>query len=93
MLPKMPPSGAPAPKHPNAMSFIRPGGKVTPKMPKAVGAMAAAAKPCRPLMMSNPISLVMNGGMIEVIVKNTDPQMKIRRRPYTSASLPQSSYS
>jgi len=35
----------------------------------------------------------MKGGMIEVIVKKTDPQMKIRRRPYTSANLPQSSLS
>lgn len=92
MLPKMPPRGAPAPKQPKAMSLVRPGAKVTPRMPRAVGAIAAAARPCRPRMMSKPISLVMNGGSIEVTVKKTEPQRKMRRRPYTSASLPQSSY-
>jgi len=42
--------------------------------------------------MLKPISFVMNGGMIDVIVKKTDPQMKMSRRPYTSANLPHSNY-
>jgi hypothetical protein len=92
MFPKIPPSGAPAPKQPNAISFMRPGGKVTPKIPRAVGAMAAAAKPCKPLMISKPISFGMKGGMMDVMVKKADPQRKMRRRPYTSASLPHSNY-
>lgn len=29
---------------------------------------------------------------MDVIVKKTDPQMKMSRRPYTSANLPHSSY-
>jgi hypothetical protein len=54
--------------------------------------MAAAARPWRPRMMSKPISFVMKGGMMDVIVKKTDPQMKMSRRPYTSANLPHSNY-
>ena len=42
--------------------------------------------------MLKPISFVMNGGMMDVTVKKADPQMNIRRRPYTSANLPQSNY-
>lgn len=87
----MPPRGAPAPKQPKAMSFVRPGGKVFPKIPRAVGAIAAAARPWKPLITSKPISFGMKGGMMEVIVKKTEPQTKMRRRPYTSANLPQSS--
>jgi hypothetical protein len=45
IFPNIPPRGAPAPKQPKAMSFVRPGGKVFPKIPRAVGAIAAAARP------------------------------------------------
>ena len=45
IFPNIPPKGAPAPKQPKAMSFVRPGGNVFPRMPRAVGAMAAAARP------------------------------------------------
>lgn len=43
-------------------------------------------------MMSKPISFVMKGGMMDVTVKKTEPQMKMSRRPYTSANLPHSNY-
>src|SRR5690348_7663922 len=42
--------------------------------------------------MSKPISFGINGGITEKIVNATDPQRKIMRRPYTSASRPQSNY-
>lgn len=92
MFPKIPPNGAPAPKHPNAISLLLPGGNVFPSIPSAVGAIAAAANPCSPLITSKPISFLINGGTIDVSVKNTDPHIKICRRPYTSASLPHSNY-
>jgi hypothetical protein len=38
--------------------------------------------------MSNPISLGMNGVMMDVSVKAAEPQRKIMRRPYTSARRP-----
>jgi hypothetical protein len=81
MFPITPPRGAPAPKHPNATSFDLPGGKVVPRIPRAVGAMAAAARPFKPRNMSNPISFGMSGVKIANIVKKTEPQRKMSRRP------------
>jgi hypothetical protein len=74
------------------MSFVFPGGNVEARIPRAVGAMAAAARPCRPLNMSKPISFGMNGVTMAVIVKAAEPPRKMVRRPYTSANLPQRSY-
>jgi hypothetical protein len=88
MLPITPPRGAPAPKHPNATSLALPGGNVTPRIPSAVGAIAAAASPCSPRKMSKPISFGTNGVMIEVTAKNIEPHRKMSRRPNTSARRP-----
>jgi hypothetical protein len=81
MFPITPPKGAPAPKQPNARSFALPGGKVVPRMPNAVGNIAAAASPAKPRRTSKPISFGINGVTIAKIVKHDEPQRKISRRP------------
>jgi hypothetical protein len=73
MLPMTPPKGAAAPKHPKATSFALPGGNVVPRIPSAVGNMAAAASPANPRTISKPISFGMNGVMIAKIVKQDEP--------------------
>jgi hypothetical protein len=87
-----PPRGAPAPKHPKATSFILPGGNVVPRIPRAVGAIAAAARPFRPRNMSKPISFGMNGVTIANVEKNTEPQRNMSLLPYISANRPHRSY-
>jgi hypothetical protein len=52
-----------------------------PRIPRAVGAIAAAARPFKPRNMSNPISFGMRGVTIANIVKKTEPQRKMSRRP------------
>lgn len=47
----------------------------------AVGTMAAAPRPCRPRNTSKPISLGTKGTMMDVMVTQAEPQMKIRRLP------------
>jgi hypothetical protein len=80
-FPNTAPNGAQAPKQPNATSFALPGGKVVPRIPNAVGNMAAAASPAKPRMVSKPISFGMNGVMIAKVEKHVEPQRKINRRP------------
>jgi hypothetical protein len=81
MFPITPPRGAPAPKQPKATSLALPGGNVVPRIPNAVGAIAAAARPFKPRTMSKPISLGTKGVTIAMIVKHTEPHKKINRLP------------
>jgi hypothetical protein len=91
MFPMTPPRGAAAPKQPKATSFAFPGGNVVPRIPSAVGNIAAAASPASPRTISKPISLGMKGVIIAKIVKQDEPYRKMSRLPYMSAKRPQRS--
>lgn len=89
-FPKTAPNGAPAPYAAKAKFLVFPGGIVCPMIPKAVGTLAAAPRPWRPLKRSKDTSLGAKGTAIETIVNQNEPAKKMSRFPYTSAILPQS---